>query len=70
MKKCWIISDKDLKKIKFALEEAVREIDDNCASTGCTCDLQGQCLCSRIQRDALNTIAKQKRMVLLKSGGN
>lgn len=52
--KWWLISSEDIQEIREVLEIQIKEVDDQCASTGCMCDLQGQCLCSRPLRDALH----------------
>jgi hypothetical protein len=52
--KWWLISDDDINKIRIEIKRGIEEIDDNCARTGCICDLAGQCLCSRGLRDALH----------------
>jgi len=53
--KWWLIKDEDVKEIREVLEHGIKERDDQCAASGCLCDLTNT-YCSGWLRDALHTL--------------
>ena len=51
----WLISDEGVKKIQETLECAIDHTDEDCAKSGCLCDLHGL-LCFQYYSDALHAL--------------
>lgn len=55
MKKWWLISEEDISAIAGILKTTINRIDDNCAKTGCLCDLR-ESPCSERYSDILHIL--------------
>uniref|UniRef100_A0A6H1ZL74 Uncharacterized protein n=1 Tax=viral metagenome TaxID=1070528 RepID=A0A6H1ZL74_9ZZZZ len=53
--KWWLIKDEDVTELQEVLKCAIKERDDQCAASGCLCDLTNT-YCSGWLRDALHAL--------------